>query len=197
MRQAESEEESKALLWQRRAVQAMFVVINLVLIETRLPSVVWVVVGGIFWSAVIVITVTNGPIVCSWVCWLGAAQDWAEPLARRRVKLNANFWRAFTLAVAVLWAPVSWLIRPDTMHLITVPFGFNYTNLDAHLLQAAFFVMVGASVMLLGKRGACVHFCPLLLVARWARLKNWTRSFRLSKVFGKPVIINQQPARRV
>ncbi len=196
MRHAETEEESRTLIWIRRAVQGVFVMINLILIDTRLPSLVWAVVGGVFWAAVIVITLTNGPIICSWVCWLGAAQDWAEPIAQRRVKLDPKFWRGFTLVVAVLWAPVSWLIRPDTMHVLTNPFGFNYTNLNAHILQATFFVVVGLSVAVLGKRGACVHFCPLLLAARLVRLKNWMRPLRISKVFGKPLIINQQPAKR-
>lgn len=195
MRRAETEEDSRMLIWQRRAVQVVFVAINLILVETRLPSLVWVVVGGFFWAAVVIITLTNGPIICSWVCWLGAAQDWAEPIARRRVKLDPKFWRSFTLAVAVLWVPVSWLIRPDTMHMLTIPFGFNYTNLNAHVLQVAFFVVIGLSVAVLGKRGACVHFCPLLLVARVMRVKNWMRFLRISKIFGKPIIINQQPAK--
>lgn len=196
MRQAESEEESLTLRRQRRVVQVAFVALNLILIDARLPSLVWVIVGGFFWLAVIVITITNGPVVCSWVCWLGAAQDWAEPIARRRIKLNPNFWRALTLAVAVLWAPFSWLVRPDTMHSLVVPFGFNYNNLDAHILQAMFFIVVGASVAVLGKRGACVYFCPLLMVSRITRMKRWFQSVRLHRLFGKSLVIHQQPAAR-
>ncbi len=196
MRRAESEAESVALRRRRQVVQACFVFINLVLLDTRLPSFAWAFIGGVFWLAVIIITITNGPIVCSWVCWLGAAQDWAEPLAKRRVKLNPNFWRGFTLAVAVLWAPFSWLVRPDTMHSLVAPFGVDYTHLDAHILQAAFFIAVGASVTVLGKRGACVYFCPLLMVARVARMKNWFESMRLHKRFGKALIIHQQPVSR-
>jgi len=187
---ATSEEKANALRRQRRIVQAIFVAINLILIDSRLPSLVWTIVGGAFWLAVIVITITNGPIVCSWVCWLGAAQDWAEPLAKRRWRANPNFWRPFVLVIAVLWAPISWLIRPDTMHSLVAPFGITYTDLNAHVLQALFFVVVGASVMVLGKRGACVSFCPLLLVARVVRVKQWFLSLRWHRWFEKPLIVN-------
>lgn len=195
-RSVASEAEARALRRQRRAVQFVFVAFNLILIDSRLPSLVWTIVGGMFWLSVIVITITNGPIVCSWVCWLGAAQDWAEPLAKRRWKANPNFWRPFVLMVAVLWAPVSWLIRPETMHSLIAPFGIDYTNLNAHILQAAFFLLVGASVMILGKRGACVCFCPLLLVARISRLKNWFESLQLHRWLGKPIVANETPVQR-
>lgn len=195
-RSVESEEEAKALRRQRRAVQAVFVALNLILVDSRLPGVAWVVIGGMFWLAVIVITITNGPIVCSWVCWLGAAQDWAEPLAKRRWKANPNFWRPFVLIVAALWAPVSWLVRPDTMHSLVAPFGISYTTLNAHVLQAAFFLLVGASVMILGKRGACVCFCPLLLVARVARLKKRFEFFQLHRWLGRPIVASETPAQR-
>lgn len=195
-RSVESEEEAKALRRQRRVAQVIFVALNLILVDSRLPSVAWTVVGGAFWLAVIAITITNGPIVCSWVCWLGAAQDWAEPLAKRRWKANPNFWRPFVLIVAVLWAPVSWLVRPDTMRSLVAPFGIDYANLNAHILQALFFLAVGASVMILGKRGACVCFCPLLLVARVARLKQWFESFQLHRWLGRPIVANNVPLRR-
>ncbi|MCS7211717.1 MAG: 4Fe-4S binding protein [Chloroherpetonaceae bacterium] len=189
-----SEEEARALRRQRRLVQVIFVAINLILVDSRLPSVVWAVVGGAFWLAVVVITITNGPIVCSWVCWLGAAQDWAEPLAKRRWKPNPSFWRPFVLLVAIFWAPVSWLIRPEVMYSLTAPFGFDYTALEAHILQAVFFIVVGLSVAVLGKRGACIAFCPLLLVARLMRLKNWLPQLRFSYWLRKPIIINGTPA---
>lgn len=195
MRSAVSEAEAKALRRQRRVVQVIFVAINLILVDSRLPSLVWAVVGGAFWLAVIVITITNGPIVCSWVCWLGAAQDWAEPLAKRRWTPNPNFWRPFVLLIAIFWAPVSWLIRPELMNSVTAPFGFDYTAMDAHILQAVFFIAVGLSVSVLGKRGACIAFCPLLLVARLARLKNWLPQLRLSHWRGKPIVINDTPVR--
>jgi polyferredoxin len=193
MRSVVSEGESKTLIRQRRIVQAIFVFINLVLIDSRLPGITWVIIGGVFWAAVIVITVTNGPIVCSWICWLGAAQDWAEPLAKRRWKLNPNFWRMFVLIVAVLWAPFSWLIRPENYDAITIPFGLEYGKLESHYLQAAFFVIVGLSVMVFGKRGACLNFCPLLMVARLMRAKNLLQSFRIKTVLGKPIVLNMIP----
>ncbi|MDX2128207.1 MAG: 4Fe-4S binding protein [Chloroherpetonaceae bacterium] len=190
MRSVTSEAESKSVRRQRQAVQAIFVFINLVLIDTRLPSLTWAVIGGVFWTAIIVITITNGPIVCSWVCWLGAAQDWAEPLAKRRWKLSPSFWRGFMLAVAVLWAPFSWLIRPELLNSIAIPFGFDYTDLQAHFLQAGFFLVVGLSVAVLGKRGACLHFCPLLMVSRMMRMKNFFSSLRIRQLFGKPIVLN-------
>lgn len=193
MHKTVSESESKLIRRQRAAIQTLFVFVNLVLIDTRLPGVIWVVVGGIFWATVIMVTIANGPVVCSWICWLGTAQDWAEPLAKRRFKLNPNFWRLITLAVAVLWAPFAWLIRPEIAGSIVAPFGISYDTLDAHLLQLGFFIAVGLSVAVFGKRGACVYFCPLLLVSRVSRARNYLTSLRLEKFFGKPVIRNLAP----
>ncbi len=192
-RSVESDEEAKKLRRWRTAVQIIFVGVNLVLVDSRLPSLAWAVVGGVFWLAVVIITITNGPIVCSWVCWLGAAQDWAEPLAKRRWSLNPDFWRPFVLVIAVFWAPCSWILRPETIGSVVAPFGIDYTDISAHLLQLLFFLMVGASVMLLGKRGACVCFCPLLMVARIVRFKTWVQAMRLHRWLKKPIIISQVP----
>jgi len=52
-RSATSEEEANALRRQRRIVQAIFVAINLILVDSRLPSLVWTIVGGAFWLAVL------------------------------------------------------------------------------------------------------------------------------------------------
>jgi polyferredoxin len=191
--------EPRRIRLARRSVQAFFVLINLVLIDVRLPGVMWVIIGGVFWATVIIITLTNGPIICSWVCWLGAAQDWAEPLAKRRVMLNPTFWRTLTLIVAVLWAPFTWLIRPDVISSTVMPFGLSYTNLHAHFLQVGFFMVAALSVMLLGKRGACICFCPLLFVSRVvrsaARLQGTLKAFRLKTIFGKRIVINTSPPR--
>lgn len=174
---------------QRRFVQALFVFVNLVLVDARVTGWLWAAIGIVFWITVIGVTIANGPTVCSWVCWLGTAQDWAEPLAKRRWRLHPTFWRVFVLILAIVWAPFLWLIHPEVLGSVVAPFGIGYGSMHAHLLQLIFFVIIGLSVMVLGKRGACIYFCPLLLITRIARTKqlftSLRRSLHFSRILGK------------
>ena len=185
-----TEAEARKIKWQRRCVQAIFVAFNLVLIEGGLPGFWWTLLGAFFWITIIFITVTNGPVVCSWICWLGTAQDWAEPIAKRRIRLNPKVWRLATLIGLVIWAPASWLIQPETFSPIVTPFGLNADRLVFHLFQLGFFILVGLSVTLFGKRGSCIYFCPLLMVSRMSRYAEAVKKFRLPRLLGKPIVIN-------
>ena len=59
---------------RRRLVQVLFIIVNLALVETHVPGPLWLVVGGVFWLALVGITVAGSGLVCGTMCWIGAIQ---------------------------------------------------------------------------------------------------------------------------
>ncbi len=161
---------------QRRALQLIFIFVNLVLVEIHLPGGLWVVIGGTFWVTMIALAVLGGSWMCGWVCWIGGVQDLFEPLARARLRINPRWGRAVTLALLVGWVPIIWWLVPSAITTEYTPFGINLDAWPRHLFQLGLMMLVGASVMVLGKRGICRYLCPFNsvvgIVRRWL---PWSR----------------------
>jgi polyferredoxin len=144
---------------RQRLVQLLFVFVNLALVETHLPGPLWLTIGAIFWLALIGISVAGSGLVCGTMCWIGAIQDFFEPLARPRLRIDARFGRAFTLTLLILWMPIGWLVVPTLAAHDRSPLNVSF-GWELHLFQFALAAVVAASVMVLGKRGICRYFCP-------------------------------------
>jgi len=160
---------------QRRALQLIFIFINLVLIEVHLPGPLWIAVGGVFWLTMILLAAVGGSWMCGWVCWIGGIQDLMEPLARSRIRLNATWGRGITLFVLVAWVPVLWWLVPGAGTQAYTPFNADFTAWPQRLFQLGLMLLVGASVMLLGKRGICRYLCPFNSVVAVVRRRLPTR----------------------
>lgn len=154
---------------QVHAVQAIFIFINLVLIETHLPGMLWVAIGGVFWVTMILLAAVGGSWMCGWVCWIGSMQDFAEPFARSRVQLNARWGRNITLIVLISWVPVVWWLMPEVKAAVYTPFGVSLDTWTRHLFQVGLMLVIALSVMVLGKRGICKYLCPFNRVVRIVR----------------------------
>jgi len=155
--------------FQLRAVQTIFIFVNLVLIETHLPGMLWVAIGGVFWVTMVLLAAVGGSWMCGWICWVGSIQDFMEPFARSRLRFNARWGRGITLLVLVGWVPVVWWFMPEAKSADYTPFGLNLDAWTRHLFQAGLMLLVALSVMVLGKRGICRYLCPFNLVVRSVR----------------------------
>jgi polyferredoxin len=144
---------------RRRLVQVLFIFVNLALVETHVPGPLWLVVGGVFWFALIGITVAGSGLVCGTMCWIGAIQDIFEPFARPRIRLDARFGRALVLALLLLWMPLSWLIMPQLAAHDVTPIDLSLAW-ERHAFQFGLAALAATSVMFLGKRGLCRYLCP-------------------------------------
>ncbi|MBC8160155.1 MAG: 4Fe-4S binding protein [Roseiflexaceae bacterium] len=156
---------------QRRALQLVFIFVNLVLIEVHVPGGLWVFIGGAFWVTMVVLAALGGSWMCGWVCWIGGIQDFFEPLARSRVRLNPRWGKALVLLLLVSWVPIAWWLVPTAATTDYTPFGMDLASWPRHLFQFGMVLFVGASVMVLGKRGICRYLCPFNevvgVVRRW------------------------------
>ncbi len=144
---------------RRRLVQVLFIFVNLALVETHLPGPLWLAVGGIFWLALVGITVAGSGLVCGTMCWIGAIQDIFEPFARPRIRLDARFGRAVVLALLLLWMPLGWLVMPELAAHDVTPIDLNLAW-ERHAFQFGLAALAATSVMFLGKRGLCRYLCP-------------------------------------
>ena len=144
---------------RRRLVQLLFIFVNLALVETHVPGPLWLVVGGIFWLALVGISVAGSGLVCGTMCWIGAIQDIFEPFARPRIRLDARFGRALVLALLLLWMPLGWLVMPQLAAHDVTPIDLNLAW-ERHAFQFGLAALAATSVMFLGKRGLCRYFCP-------------------------------------
>ncbi len=153
---------------RRRLLQIIFVFVNLALVEAHLPGPLWLALGAIFWVALVGISVSGSNLVCSTMCWIGAIQDFFEPFARSRVRLDAKWGRRATLALLVLWMPIGWLVVPQVAAHDRMPLDVNLVW-ERHLFQFALAAIVAASVVFLGKRGICRYFCPFNGIVAGAR----------------------------
>jgi hypothetical protein len=164
---------------RRRCIQIVFIFVNLALVEAHLPGPLWLAIGGIFWIALLALTVSGSGLVCSTMCWIGAIQDIFEPLARPRLRLDARFGRAFTLAVLVMWIPIGWLVAPELSAHDRSPIDLSLAW-ERHAFQLGLAVITASSVVILGKRGICRYLCPFnSIVASVRRL--------VARVVPKPV----------
>jgi polyferredoxin len=144
---------------RRRLLQLIFVFINLALVEVHLPGPLWLAVGGIFWLALIGVSVAGSNVVCGTMCWIGAIQDIFEPFARPRVRLDARLGRSLTFALLILWMPIGWLVLPSLAAHDRMPLDAGL-GWERHAFQFALAAVVAASVLFLGKRGICRYLCP-------------------------------------
>lgn len=144
---------------RRRLVQIVFVFVNLALVETHLPGPLWLAIGGIFWVGLIGVTLAGSGLVCGSMCWIGAIQDFFEPFARPRVRLDAKLGRAVTFTLVVLWMPLGWLVLPGIAAHDRMPIDFSLAW-ERHLFQFALAALTALSVVVLGKRGICRYLCP-------------------------------------
>lgn len=144
---------------RRRLVQVLFIFVNLALVETHLPGPLWLAVGGIFWLALVGITVAGSGLVCGTMCWIGAIQDIFEPFARPRIRVDARFGRAVVLALLVLWIPIGWLVMPELAAHDVTPIDLSLAW-ERHAFQFGLAALAATSVMFLGKRGLCRYLCP-------------------------------------
>ncbi len=154
---------------RRRVLQIIFVFVNLALVESHIPGTLWLVIGGIFWIALILIAASGSSLVCGTMCWVGAIQDFAEPLARSRVRIDPRWGRGVTLTLLLLWIPVGWLLWPHAAAHDRTPLDVDPTAWQNHLFGLGLALAIPVSVMLLGKRGICRFFCPFNSVVRVAR----------------------------
>jgi polyferredoxin len=144
---------------RRRLVQILFVFVNLALVETHLPGPLWLGVGAVFWLALVGISVAGSGLVCGTMCWIGAIQDFFEPFAQSRLRLDARFGRAVTLTLLILWMPIGWLIEPSLAAHDRSPLNVSF-GWERHLFQFGLAALVAGSVAVFGKRGICRYFCP-------------------------------------
>ena len=155
---------------RRRILQLIFVFVNLALVEAHLPGPLWLAIGAIFWGGLVGITVAGSNLVCGTMCWIGAIQDFFEPFARPRVRVDPRFGRALTLAIIVLWMPVGWMLRGSLTAHDRTPVDFSLAW-EPHLFGLALAALTALSVVFLGKRGICRFFCPFNpIVARVRKL---------------------------
>ena len=159
---------------QRRALQLIFIFTNLVLVEIHVPGIPWVLVGAVFWIAMVLLAVLGGSWMCGWMCWIGGIQDLMEPLARSRLRLNSRWGQGITLALLVIWVPLFWWLFPNASSATYSPFGINLEGWPRHVFQLGLMLLVGLSVTFLGKRGICRYLCPfngIVGIARRGLLK--------------------------
>ena len=146
----------------------IFVFVNLALVEAHLPGPLWLALGAIFWVALVGITIAGSNLVCGTMCWIGAIQDFFEPFARPRVRLDPKWGRAFALLLLVAWMPAGWLVMPTLAARDHMPLAVSLAW-RGHVFQFALAALVAASVVFLGKRGLCRYFCPFNSIVASAR----------------------------
>ena len=154
---------------RRRALQIIFVFANLALVEAHVPGLLWLAVGGFFWAALVLVSLSGSGLVCGCMCWVGAIQDFAEPLARARVHVDPRLGRTLTLGLLVSWIPVGWLLLPAVLQHQRSPISLDLGSWERHLFQIGLALAIAVSVTVLGKRGLCHSFCPFNTVVAAAR----------------------------
>ncbi len=145
---------------RRRLLQILFVFVNLGLVEAHLPGPLWLAIGAAFWIALILLSAAGSPLVCGTMCWIGAIQDFAEPIARSRVRFNPRLGRGVTLAVLLLWIPIGWWLWPNAALHDRTPLDLDPNSWQRHLFGLSLALAIPASVAVLGKRGICRYLCP-------------------------------------
>jgi hypothetical protein len=145
---------------RRRVLQIIFVFVNLALVEAHLPGPLWLAIGSIFWIALVLIAASGSSLVCGTMCWVGAIQDFAEPLARSRVRLDPRWGRGLTLAALLLWIPIGWFLWPNAALNDRTPLDLDPSSWQRHVFGLSLALVIPVSVTFLGKRGLCRYLCP-------------------------------------
>ena len=147
-------------LRRRRLLQLVFVFVNVVLVETHVPGTLWLIIGGIFWIVLVLISAAGSSLVCGTMCWIGAIQDFAEPLARPRIRIDPRWGRGLILGALLLWFPIARLVLPGAGMHDQTPLDVDPHTWPRHLFGLGLALAIPASVALLGKRGICRFLCP-------------------------------------
>ncbi len=150
-------------LRQRFRLQLATIIVHIFIIKFTIPNIWWALFGLAFWAAVIIWAARSGRWVCANFCWLGGVQDWLEPLAKKRVSFNPKISQYLVLFVLVIWTPLVWLFTDTMFAEGELPIHFPLQGDDNFFVQAGHFIiltLIGFSVMLFGKRGACHYLCP-------------------------------------
>ena len=168
---------------RRRLLQILFVFVNLGLVEAHLPGPLWLAIGAAFWIALVLISAAGSPLVCGTMCWIGAIQDFAEPIARSRIRLDPRYGRGVTLAVLLLWVPIGWWLWPNAALHDRTPLDLDPNSWQRHLFGLSLALVIPASVAVLGKRGICRFLCPFNSIVAVVRKMIG----RLSKPVAAPV----------
>ncbi len=145
---------------RRRILQIIFVFVNLALVESHVPGTLWLVIGSVFWIALVLISAAGSSLVCGTMCWVGAIQDFAEPLARSRVRFDPRWGRGVTLALLSIWIPVGWFVWPNAAAHDSTPLDLDPATWPRHLFGLGLALAIPLGVMFLGKRGICRFLCP-------------------------------------
>ena len=173
---------------RRRILQLLFVFVNLALVEAHLPGPLWLAVGGIFWLALVGISVAGSNLVCGTMCWIGAIQDIFERFARPRLRLDARIGRGFTLALLIVWMPIGWLVLPRHAAHDRMPLDAGL-GWERHAFQFALAAIVAASVLVLGKRGICRYLCPFNgIVAHVRSVVRAGANLRTARTFAPSIV---------
>ncbi len=151
------------VLRQRLILQVTTVVVHVFIVKFTIPNIWWALFGLAFWAAVIYWAARSGRWVCANFCWLGGVQDWLQALAKKRVSFNPKWSQYIVLLVLVSWTPILWLVTGSMFEKGDLPIHLPLQGDEHVLVQGAHFILltlVGFSVMIFGKRGACHYLCP-------------------------------------
>jgi len=169
---------------RRRVLQIIFVFVNLALVESHIPGALWLVIGGVFWIALVLIAASGSSLVCGTMCWVGAIQDFAEPLARSRIRIDPRWGRGLTLALLLVWIPVGWFLWPNAAAHDRTPLDLDPATWRSHLFGLGFALAIPVAVMLLGKRGICRFLCPFNTIVRLVRRDSRANSYPMAAAPG-------------
>jgi len=145
---------------RRRLLQIVFVFVNLALVETHIPGLLWLAIGSVFWIALVLISAWGSSLVCGTMCWVGAIQDFAEPIAHSRIRLDPRWGKGLTLALLFLWIPVTRFMWPDAAAHDRTPLDLDPNTWQRHLFGVGLALTIPLAVTFLGKRGICRYLCP-------------------------------------
>ncbi len=166
-------------------LQIIFVFVNVGLVEAHLPGPLWFVIGAIFWIALIGLALSGSSLVCGTMCWVGALQDFAEPLARSRVRIDARMGRAVTFGLLLAWIPIGWYFWPSVALHDRTPLDLDPASWQQHLFGVGLALAIPLSVTILGKRGICRFLCPFNSVVNAVR--------RVARPMKKSSLVAAQP----
>lgn len=155
--------EREKALRQRLILQVSTALAHIFIIKFTIPNIWWAIFGLAFWASVILWAAKSGRWVCANFCWLGGVQDWLQPLAKKRVSFNPKISQYFVLFALVIWTPLVWLFTDTMFAEGELPIHFPLQGDDNVFVQAGHFIiltLIGFSVMIFGKRGACHYLCP-------------------------------------
>ncbi|MGQ9804759.1 MAG: 4Fe-4S binding protein [Chlorobiales bacterium] len=148
---------------QRLILQVTTVIVHIFIIKFTIPNIWWAIFGLAFWVSVIFWVAKSGRQVCANFCWLGGVQDWLQPLAKKRVSFNPKWSQYLVLLILVSWTPILWIVTGSMFEKGELPIHLPLQGDENLFVQFGHFILltiVGFSVMIFGRRGACHYLCP-------------------------------------